>query len=281
MTSPLVVVLLVLLAAVLHACWNALVKIGGDRLMSTAMIALLSGVVVLPLLPFVTPPASASWPFIFGSVVIHFGYYYGLSRMYETGDFSLVYPLARGLSPLLVAIAAALVGGEALSAVQLIGVTLVSLGIVSLMFGRGWPRGDHRTAILFAGFTCLTIAAYSLTDGFGVRRAQSSLGYIVWLFAIDSIPFVVFAWTRRRPLLVGYIRKHWRVGLGGALMSALAYGIVIWAMGHSALAGVVSLRETSVIFAAAIGALFMGESFGRWRIVAAVGVAAGNLLIHL
>src|ERR1700682_5047583 len=118
MTSPLVIVSLVLLAAVLHACWNALVKIGGDRLMSTAMIALLSGVVVLPFLPFVTPPASASWPSIFGSVACHFAYYCGLSRMYETGDFSLVYPLARGLSPLLVAIAAALIGGEALSGIQ-------------------------------------------------------------------------------------------------------------------------------------------------------------------
>lgn len=281
MTSPVVVVLLVLFAAVLHACWNALVKIGGDRLMSTAMIALLSGIVVLPFLPFVTPPASASWPFIGASVVIHFGYYYGLSRMYETGDFSLVYPLARGLSPLLVAILASFTAGETLNDWQMLGVVMVSLGIVSLMFGRGWPRGDHRTAILFAGFTCLTIAAYSLADGFGVRHAQSSLGYIVWLFAIDSIPFVVFTWTRRRGLLASYIAKHWPVGLGGATMSALAYGIVIWALGHSAMAGVVSLRETSVIFAAAIGALFMGESFGRWRIAAAVVVAAGNLLIHL
>jgi drug/metabolite transporter (DMT)-like permease len=281
MTSPTVIVLLVLLAAVLHACWNALVKIGGDRLMSTAMISLLSGVVVLPFLPFVTPPDSASWPFLMGSVVVHFGYYYGLSRMYETGDFSLVYPLARGLSPLLVAIVAAAIGGESLGGFQLLGVLLVSLGIVSLMFGRGWPRGDHRTAMLFAGFTCLTIASYSLCDGFGVRRAGSSLGYIVWLFAIDGLPFVVFTWFRRKKLLVGYIRRHWPVGLGGAAMSALAYGIVIWALGHSAMAGVVSLRETSVIFAAAIGALFMGESFGRWRIVAAVAVAAGNLMIHL
>ena len=281
MTSPLVVVLLVLLAAVLHACWNALVKVGGDRPMTAAMIALLSGVVCLPLLPFVAPPAPASWPFIAGSVAIHFGYYYGLSRMYETGDFSLVYPLARGLSPLIVAIVAAAIGAEPLDAWQMLGVTLVSLGIVSLMFGRGWPRGDHRTAILFAGFTCLTIAAYSLTDGFGVRRANSSLGYIAWLFAIDGLPFALFVWSRRRNQFVGYMRKHWRPGLAGAVMSALAYGIVIWALGHSAMAGVVSLRETSVIFAAAIGALFMGESFGRWRIVAAVMVATGNLLIHL
>ncbi len=281
MTSPFVVVLLVLLAAILHACWNALVKIGGDRLMSTAMIALLSGVVVLPFLPFVTPPAAASWPFLMGSVVVHFGYYYGLSRMYETGDFSLVYPLARGLSPLLIAIAAAFFGGETLHGWQFAGVVAVSLGIVSLMFGRGWPRGDHRTAVLFAGFTCLTIATYTLCDGFGVRRAVSDMGYIVWLFFIDGVPFFAFAWFKRRRALLIYVRKNWPVGLGASAMSALAYGIVIWALSLSAMAGVASLRETSVIFAAAIGALFMGESFGRWRIAAAVAVAAGNLLIHL
>src|SRR5579871_1163476 len=153
MTSPAFIVSVVLVAAVLHACWNALVKIGGDRMMSTAMIALLSGVVALPFLPFVDLPAAPSWPFLLGSVAVHFGYYYGLSRMYETGDFSLVYPLARGLSPLLIALFAAFFGGEFMHDWQYIGVVLVSAGIVSLMFGRGWPRGDHRTSILFAGFT--------------------------------------------------------------------------------------------------------------------------------
>jgi hypothetical protein len=102
--SPVLIVLLVLLAAVLHASWNALVKMGGDRKLTTALVAIMSGVVCLPLLPFVDPPLPVSWPFILGSVAVHIGYYYGLSEMYETGDFSLVYPLARGLSPLLVAI---------------------------------------------------------------------------------------------------------------------------------------------------------------------------------
>ncbi len=281
MTSPVFIVSLVLFAAVLHACWNALVKIGGDRMMSTAMIALLSGVVALPFLPFVDLPAPASWPFLAGSVVVHFGYYYGISRMYETGDFSLVYPLARGLSPLLIAVFAAFFGGEFLHDWQYLGVVLVSAGIVSLMFGRGWPRGDHRTSILFAGFTCLTIVCYTLFDGFGVRHAHSSLGYIAWLFAIDGVPFFAFVLYRRRSALIAYVRKHWMVGLGGSTMSALAYGIVIWALQTSAMAGISSLRETSVIFAAAIGALFMGEPFGRWRILAAVMVAAGNALIHL
>ncbi len=281
MTSPAFIVSLVLFAAVLHACWNALVKIGGDRLMTTAMIALLSGVVALPLLPFVAPPAPASWPFLMGSVVVHFGYYYGISRMYETGDFSLVYPLARGLSPLLIAILAAFFGGEVLHGWQYLGVALVSAGIVSLMFGRGWPRGDHRASILFAGFTCLTIATYTLFDGFGVRHSQSSLGYIAWLFAIDGVPFFAFVFYRRRGALIGYIRNNWRPGLGGSFMSAVAYGIVIWALQASAMAGISSLRETSVIFAALIGTLFMGEPFGRWRIVAAVMVAVGNALIHL
>ena len=281
MTSPIAVLLLVLFAAILHACWNALVKIGGDRLLSTAMVACLSGVVALPLLPFVVVPAPASWPFILGSTVVHIGYYYGLSRMYETGDFSQVYPLARGLSPLFIALGAAFFGGQPLGLWQLIGVSLVSLGIVSLMFGRGWPRGDHGWSVVFALFTCSTIVVYTLIDGFGVRRSQSSLGYIVWLFVIDGVPFFALTWQRRRAELLRYVGRHWPAGLGAAAMSTLAYGIVIWAMGHSAFAGVASLRETSVIFAAAIGSLFMGESFGRWRIAAAVLVAAGNVLIHL
>ncbi len=279
--SPAVVILLVLLAAALHAAWNALVKIGGDRKMATALVAAMTGIVCLPLLPFVDLPARASWPFIFASSAIHFGYYSGLARMYETGDFSLVYPLARGLAPLLVAIAAAFTAGETLDIWQMLGVSLVSFGIASLAFGRGWPRGDHATAILFAAFTCLTIAAYSLTDGFGVRRSDTSLGYIAWLFVIDAFPFPAYiALTHGRKFRF-YCRLHWPAGLGAAAMSALAYGIVIWAMDHTALAGVVSLRETSVIFAAAIGALFMGESFGRWRIAAAITVTLGNVLIHL
>jgi drug/metabolite transporter (DMT)-like permease len=171
--------------------------------------------------------------------------------------------------------------GESLDGWQLLGVILVSLGIASLTFGRGWPRGDHGRAILFAGFTCLTIAAYSLIDGFGVRRAGASLGYIVWLFVIDAIPFPFIVALHRRASLASYIRSAWATGIGGGFMSALAYGIVIWAMGHTAMAGVVSLRETSVIFAAAMGALFMGESFGRWRIGAAIAVTIGNVLIHL
>jgi drug/metabolite transporter (DMT)-like permease len=279
--SPIVIILLVLVAAVLHTAWNALVKIGGDRKMSTALVAALCGIVCLPLLLFATPPAPASWPFILGSILVHIAYYYGLASMYETGEFSLVYPLARGLSPLLVAIAAAAMAGEQLHSWQYLGVVVVSLGIASLAFGRGWPRGDHARSILFAGFTCLTIAAYSVIDGIGVRRAGSSLGYIAWLFVIDGLPFPLLMALNRGRTFAAYARLHWRIGLGAALMSTLAYGIVIWAMGHSALAGVVSLRETSVIFAAAIGALFMGESFGRWRIAAAVAVTIGNVLIHL
>jgi len=281
LTSPSAIILLVLLAALLHASWNALVKIGGDRKLTTAMVAIMSGVVCLPLLPFVDPPDQASWPFILGSVAIHLGYYYGLSEMYETGDFSLVYPLARGPAPLLVALAAAATAGEALGGWKMLGVVMVSLGIASLAFGRGWPRGDHARAVIFAGFTCLTIAAYSLVDGFGVRHAGSSLGYIAWLFVIDAIPFPLIIALHRGRTLAGYIRRNWKTGLGAAAMSASAYGIVIWAMDHTAMAGVVSLRETSVVFAAAIGALFMGESFGPWRICAAIAVTLGNVLIHL
>jgi len=281
MTSALPALLLVLLAAALHACWNALVRMGGDRQLLVTAVAFLCGILVLPLLPFVRPPAPASWPFIIGSAFAQTAYLSGLSRMYETGEFGLVYSLARGLAPLHVAIGAAVLSGETLSLLQALGVSLVSLGIVSLMFSRGWPRGDHRRSLFFALSSCATIALYSLIDGLGVRRAQSSLGYLAWLFAISELPFLLWTWQRRGRQLWAHMGTHWRVALGAATMSALGYGIVVWAMGRVAMAGVVSLRETSVVFAVVIGRLFMSETCGRSRLAAALLVAAGNVLIHL
>src|SRR5262249_35827297 len=149
------------------------------------------------------------------------------SEMYETGEFSLVYPLARGLSPLLVGAGAWVAAGETLDGWQMLGVVLVSAGIASLTFGRGWPRGDHARSLIFAGFTCVTIAAYSLTDGFGVRQAGSSLGYIVWLFVLDAFPFPLVIAFQRRNSFALYVRRSWPTGLGAAAMSASAYGIVI------------------------------------------------------
>ena len=158
---------------------------------------------------------------------------------------------------------------------------LVSLGIVSLAFERGLPRGRDRHAIGAALLTGLTITAYTLIDGIGVRRSETALGYIAWLFAIEGIPFALGALVLRGAPSLAAPFSDWVKAIGGGIIATIGYGIAIWAMGQAAFAGIVSLRETSVVFGAAMGAIFLGERFGPWRYVAAALVAAGNLLLHL
>lgn len=272
----------VLAAALMHASWNALVKAGGDRF---AVLALTIGLPVFALLPlaFLVPlPAPPSWPFIAASAAIHCLYFACLLGAYRHGDLSQVYPIARGTAPLLVALGAWHAADESLNAQELAGIALLSVGLISLTWRGGARRGTaETTSVLLALATSLTIGAYSLVDGMGARAAGSVAGYIVWAFLAIDLPFFVFAlWCRR---------GHWRAafgpslkaGLGGAAISSAAYGIVIWAMSLAPMAHVVALRETSVVMAALIGALWLGEPFGRRRVAAACVVAAGAGLLQL
>jgi drug/metabolite transporter (DMT)-like permease len=281
MSLHLVVALLMLLAAAMHAGWNLFVKGKDDRL--SAITAVMSGGAILAALalPFVDPPARASWIFIFLSIAIHLGYYGCLVSAYRHGDLSHAYPIARGSAPLLVAIAAAPAAGEWLSPIQCVGVALISLGIVSLAFERGFPKGDHGRSVLFALGTAVFIMGYSVTDGLGVRRSGNALGYILWLFALEAIPLLGITIAIRRRTFFHHIRDHWQTASAGAVLSCGAYGLAIWGMSVGTLAGIVSLRETSVLFGAAFGAMFLSERFGWRRILAAIAVVGGNLLLQL
>lgn len=281
MNIQIVVALLMLLAAAMHAGWNLLVKAEGDKLAALTALTVVGAVLSAAALPFVTPPDPASWIFILLSILAHIGYYACLVGAYRHGDLSLVYPIARGAAPLLVAIAAAPIAGEWLSPIQSLGVALISLGIASLAFERGSPFGRHGRPVLYALGTALFITAYSVVDGLGVRRAGTAPGYILWLFALEALPLGLYTLAVRRAALLGYLARAWKTALAGALLSSGAYGLAIWAMSVATLAGVVSLRETSVLFGAAFGALFLRERFGWRRIGAAVAVVAGNLLLHL
>ncbi|HLI10431.1 MAG TPA: EamA family transporter [Alphaproteobacteria bacterium] len=273
---------LVLLAAIMHASWNALVKRSGDRLLVMAFVSFWPIPPALAAALFLEPrPAPSSWPFIAGSVIIHVGYYIGLIKAYRYGDLSLVYPLARGTAPVMVAALSALTAGELLSPMAVAGITLVSLGTASLAFESGRPRGDRRHSVLFALFTALTITGYTVVDGFGVRRSGAPLGYIAWLFAIEGLPIFVAALIRRRGEVLPYLRASWHIGMIGGFLSCAGYGIAIWAMSLGAMGQVAALRETGVIFAAIIGALFLREPFGLRRILAAVVVAIGIVILQL
>lgn len=273
---------LVLLAAVMHASWNAVVKSDRDRLLSMGLVMLAGagfGVVMAPFLPW---PAFKAWPFMIGSVVIHNFYYFFLLRAYAHGDLGHVYPIARGLGPLLVALVSGSVLHERLLLHEAFGVLLISAGIISLSFGGGWQALlRDRWGTMFAVLTGCTIAAYTVVDGLGARASGNALSYIAWLNIAEG-PWVLAVgfWQRGPTLAWQHVRQYGlRSGLGG-VVAAGGYGIVIWALSQGAMAHVAALRETSVLFAALIGVFLLHEGFGLRRLLAAVLIVCGLVLMN-
>ena len=282
MTLPIEAAALVLVAAFLHAAWNALVKAGGNDRLVVLTIANGTGVLIsLLIVPFVPRPLPESWPFLLTSIFLHTGYYFFLIHAYRVGDLSHVYPLARGLSPILVAVLAAMFADEIPSPWGMLGVVLACIGITSLAFDAGSPWRGARRPLLYAAGTAIFIASYTLTDGMGVRRAGDVLGYIVWLAMLDGLPIVCFTVYVRRRHLVAVLTSNWRAGCSTGVLQLGAYALVIWAMSLGAMASVSALRETSVIFAAFLGAIVLKERVGWLRISAAVLVASGIVLMRI
>jgi drug/metabolite transporter (DMT)-like permease len=271
---------LVLAAALLHASWNALVKVGGDPFVRLAVVNAVGGLCAVPLLFLAAPPAPASWPYLLGSVVVHHGYYLALGYGYRFGDLSHVYPVARGVAPPLVAGAAWAFAGESLGLLGLLAILVISGGIVSLAFTDDGRLAAIRPLALGLA-TGITIAAYTLFDGLGGRAAGDVFGYIAWLFVIDAVPFSVIVAMRYRRRLGPALAACWRPAALGGVLSVVAYGLVIWAMSLTPLAAVSALRETSVIIAALIGTRLLREPFGTRRVLAASLVAAGVVLLQV
>lgn len=274
---------LVLFAALCHATWNALVKNGKDKLVAQAYVVGAPILVCLPFLFFVEPPAQESWLYLGLSVLIHQVYFATLVLAYRYGDLSQVYPVSRGLAPIMVAGAAWVIAGETMTAKSAVGLAILSLAIISLsrLFNLNGRREGEAHSLFFALATATMIAAYSLVDGLGGRASGNVLGYICWLFFLEGMPFLLFALWRRRGRILETFGPMAKSGIAGGLLSGIAYGIVIWAMTLAPLAQVVALRETSVIIAAFIGTKLLGEPFGKSRILAASLVAGGVALMRL
>lgn len=276
------VVVLVLLAAVMHAAWNALLKMADDRVVTTTLVNLMCAAVGIALIPFFAAPAPASWPYLAASIVVHQFYFVFLVLAYRAGDLSHVYPIARGAGPLLVAALSGWIMDERLGLAQGIGVAVTSLGIVSLAFGApGFLRPANLVPLGFALGTGLTIAAYTFVDALGVRASGAPLGYVAWLFALDGLCFLAWMVVRRRGALGPAIGRTWRTWFWGGILTTGAYGIVLWCYSVGAVAPIAALRETSVIFAALIGTKLLGEPFGQRRVLAAAIVAAGVIVMNV
>ncbi|MGX7703653.1 EamA family transporter [Methylobacterium sp. Gmos1] len=261
----------VVCAAILHAGWNAVLRGGSDRLwsMTLMMIAVAcTSAVAMAVLPW---PEAASWPYLVASAAIHTGYNLSLVRTYRSGDLGQTYPISRGSSPVLVALGAAVFAHESLTPVAILGIALVSGGILSLALQGGRLRADFLPAAFVTG---LLIGAYTVVDGIGVRLSGNSLSYAASMFLLWSLtmPPLYLAMRGQPP---AYTAGQTAMALGGGIVSILAYGIVIWAMQSDAMGMVSALRETSVVYAALIGRVFLGETLSPRRIGSCLAVAAG------
>ena len=290
---PLSVSLAVLAAAVTHATWNAIAHGIKDQVLAFGLIGAGSIAVSVPLVVVAPFPLGACWPYLLGSVFIHVFYNLLLMRSYRYGQFGQVYPLARGMSPLVVTVLAAAFAAERPAPPQIAGVLVVSCGLALLVLagrrkgldpvprsGSGSGPAADRAALIAASATGLTIAAYTTVDGLGVRLSGSSVAYIGWLMLLESLCVPAWALARRRRALGGLSRRVLASGLLAGALSVLAYGLVLWAQTRGALAPIAALRETSVIFGAVIGTVVFREPFGRWRITATIVVVLGVLLLN-
>jgi drug/metabolite transporter (DMT)-like permease len=276
---PAGVVAITLVAAVLHAVWNAIAHGVPDRLVGFALIGLaytvIGGVTAL----VVGLPPSAAWPFILGSGAIHVLYTLLLWASYQLGEFSQVYPVARGTAPWVVAVIEVVLGHH-LPGLQLVGIVVISLGLLSLALDGGRPSRATLPALGAAVATGICIAGYTVVDASAVAGTPV-LVYATWMFLLQGPVMPLVALVRRRGRLRTTTWPVLLVGFGGGVVSLAAYGLVLIAQTSGATAAVAALRETSIVIGAVIGAVFLGERFGKGRVIAAVVVAAGIVLVDL
>lgn len=270
------VVAVVLTAALLHASWNGLAKAVPGRLVFSTLSGLtflVGGGIGAALLP---APARASWPFLVTSAILQVGYMVVLTAAYRHGEFNRVYPLARGTAPVLVTVVALTVLGERLSLAQAAGVAAVcgALGALVLLGGRP-RRGD---GLGLAVLTGVLISGYTLVDGVGVRLSGAALGYAAWLFTVQGLLAPVVCRVLAGPALLPALARYAVPGVTGGVLSLVVYAAVVWAQSVGNLALVSALRETSVLFAGVIGALFFGERFSPARL-AVTALAVGGIVL--
>jgi drug/metabolite transporter (DMT)-like permease len=280
----------VLLAAALHAVWNAIVKTGSDKLLTTLLVASAGAVIAACALPFVATPAQASWPFMVASPVLEIIYFWLIARTYEIADMSEAYPLMRGLAPLWVTLISHGATNDQLSTPSSVGIALICAGVLSVAAHnlRGGsnqhaPAGKslRRRGIAFALLNSVVIAGYTVIDGIGVRKSGAPVAYTLWLFVITGAPLAMGALLVKRKAFVRYFAQNWHLATIGGIGTLGSYGLALWAMTLAPVAMIAALRETSIIFGLVIAIVVLKEPVLPVRIVAACIIATGAAVLRL
>ncbi len=281
MSTTTLATFLILLSALLHAVVNALVKTSDDGLLTRGCMNATALVVALPLLAFVSAPTPQLWPLLIAATLVHGLYPFFLVAAYRHGDLSAVLPLARGVAPLGVAALAGTMVGEHVTPLQIASVVMISCGVAMLAFERNvLASASGRRGVALAIATGLIIACYTALDAAGLRAAATPMSYIAWLFVFDGLLVSSLVVCVRRAAVIPFVRSNWRSALLGGVLGVATYGLALYALSLGAMVEIAALRETSVIFAAIIGALVLHEPFGKRRVLAACVVAAGVILMQ-
>jgi drug/metabolite transporter (DMT)-like permease len=275
------VTIAVLVAALCHAAWNAMIRMRADKIISMTLLVTAAGVLALPGIFLVPMLPAAAWPYVIASAIIHLGYNTFLALSYHHGELSKVYPLVRGSAPLLTLAISLSVLDEPVDTVGVLGIIVLAVGIMSLALDGGWrvliesPRG-----LVYAAATSLCITAYTLCDGLGARVAGNAHHYVLWLFVLGAVPLLSAVLVVRGRDFFLAVNENWPAGLLGGALSLVAYWIVIWAFTVAPIPIVAALRETSILFAALIGMSILGERMTKIRAGAIVMVLIGLALMR-
>ena len=279
MTST--VFLAVILAALLHAVWNAIVKGGNDKRLNMAGLVMGSipiSLIVLIIFPF---PAMESWGYIVASIMVQIAYHFILLFAYETGDLTQVYPIARGSAPLIVATVSVMFLGEQFSLTQILAIAMITLGILVTAIGKQSNGKRNFQAAKLALITGCCIAAYSIIDALGAKLANNAFSYYAIIALSYGLVFPILA-ESQTPGLIKRIPKEAKTAFFiGGNATFFAYAIVVWAFTQAPIALVTALRETSISFALIIGVLFLKEEFNLLKVVVVSMTVIGAVLLKL
>ena len=270
----------VLIAALLHACWNAIIKFGDDKLQGMVLLSVAHGLIGLMLIAIFPIPSKESWWLLAGSVLFHLMYKTFLTFAYMRGDLSRVYPIARGTAPMIVLVISLIALSDVMLASQIFGIVLVGLGITLMAWGV-FAHGEERALVPYALLAAVGTAGYSLFDGLGARVSGSVSGYIGWLFFLDAFLFTVGGVAIKGHAVLPKSVKIWMLGLIAGVCSVAAYWIAVWAMTLAPIALVTALREVSVLFAVLIGVLLFKDKAMVGKIFAGLVIVAGVIAIRL
>jgi drug/metabolite transporter (DMT)-like permease len=276
MTTAQLAPILMLVSGLAHAIVNAVLKAGRDKMSSRALIDGFSALLVVPVALVVPFPIEAlNW--LIASWAVHVVYLVALIKSFENADMSTVYPIARGVAPLLAALAAVTLFGEAITALGAVGIGLISTGVAAI----GARRSVSRPALGWALLTGVTIALYTVFDAQGVRAAPSALSYIVWVFLLLGGGIgVLFAFWRGGTFILA-AREQWRSGLIAGALSILSYGLALLALRWGATPRLAALRETSILFGLLIAVVFLHERPGHGRLAAGAVIGLGAVILLL